>query len=85
MQPDSNVFVFGPNIQYDDNGNAIAEKDQIYVWVDGILKKLNQIVNPLTSVSSISHALKRVVRGVRKISGDNVMSGIITTIYLLGE
>ena len=45
----------------------------VYVYI------LKNIVNPLTlSVPSVSHmhALKRVVRGVRKISGDNAMSGI---------
>ena len=81
LQPQSSVFVFGPGVQFDTAGSPIPEKEQEYVWVDEILKKLGQVVNPLASIPQASHALKKIVKGVHKICRENVMSGI----HLLGE
>jgi hypothetical protein len=81
-QPNSHVFVFGPNFQVADSGDIIPAEDQRFVWIDEILQKLHRPINPLPPLSdhSFNH-LSKIVTGMRTLSGDNVVSGV----YLIGE
>ena len=80
-QPNSNVFVFGPNFQVTDNGDLIPAEDQSFIWIDEILHKLQRPLNPLPPLSDHSFIhLTKIVSGMRTLSGDNALSGV----YLLG-
>ena len=64
------------------DGSLVPMGQQQYMWIDTILRKLQQPVNPLSSIPS--HSLKHlniVVGGLHTFAGDNVMSGV----YLLGK
>ena len=81
LQPGSSTFVFGPKFQLKDDGSGIAEEDQCFIWIDEILQKLQQPVNPLAPlpIDNGSH-IATLVAGMCDVAGDNVLSGI----YLLG-
>ena len=70
-QPNSNVFVFGPNFQVRDNGDLIPAEDQRFIWIDEILHKLQRPLNPLSDHSFIH--LTKIVTGMHTLSGDNVL------------
>lgn len=82
-QPSSDVFVFGPNLQLTDNGIVIPADDQRFIWIDEILQKLQRPFNQLPPIPehslSLNH-LSTIVKGMRDIAGENVLSGV----YLLG-
>ena len=48
--PNADVFVFGPSLQLDPDGEIIPEEDQQFVWIQEILDKLNCVVNPLPNI-----------------------------------
>ncbi len=82
-QPESDVFVFGPNIQLDKHGRTIPSNEQRYLWVPHILDKLHRVVNPLPMIPQSLHgnALQDVVMGIQQLTGENIYSGV----FLLGE
>ncbi len=81
-QPDSNVFVFGPEIQFTSDGQQIPPDQQEFVWIPQILQKLDRVINPLSSLGSrvLQRPLHHVLHGMDEIAGDNLPSGI----YMLG-
>ena len=80
---DGEVFVFGPDLQLDENGMVIPECDRKYIWVPEILKQLRHNVNAIPILPSlpIQNALNYIVTGINHIAGDNTCSGI----FLLGR
>ncbi len=82
LQPDSKVFVFGPEFQIEEDGAVISQEKQQYIWIDAILQKLQRTVNSLPPIPNptLQH-LHTIVRGMHSISGDNVFSGL----FLLGK
>ena len=82
-QPNADVFVFGPRLQLDLNGEIIPEEDQEFVWIQDILDKLNRVVNPLPYIPKPGWAnpLYSLIEGMQVIAGDNTISGV----FLLGK
>ena len=80
---DGEVFVFGPDLQLDENGMVIPECDRKYIWVPEILKVLRHNVNATPILPSLptQNALNYIVTGINHIAGDNTCSGI----FLLGR
>ena len=80
-QPDSEVFVFGPSLQFIIDGNEIPVDRQEYVWVPEILDKLVPGgVHPMFDLPHIVNPLNFVVGGLHQIAGENAISGV----FLLG-
>ena len=77
-QPDSDVFVIGSTLQFTSDGKVIPEEEQTYVWIPYILKKLNVLssVSPVTALPEVDDPLKSVLMGLKKICGDNFISGM---------
>ena len=50
---DGEVFVFGPDLQLDENGMVIPECDRKYIWVPEILKQLHHNVNAIQILPSM--------------------------------
>lgn len=80
LQPGSNVFVFGPEVQLTDDGEAIPVTEQVFIWIDEILVKLQRPVNPLPRLKNVINPLDRIISGMHHLSGDNMISGM----FLLG-
>lgn len=78
QQPNSDVFVFGPTLQFDTSGNLIPLAEQRYIWIPQILEKLHRVVNPLTVIpyNPQGNALKDVVLGIQQLTGENIFSGV---------
>lgn len=83
QQPNFDVFLFGPTIQFDIHGNQIPLYQQRYIWIPHIIEKLHRVVNPLLLIPSSLHnnALQDVISGIQQLSGNNVYSGV----FLLGK
>lgn len=73
---DSDVFVFGPTLQFDTKRVRIPDEQQQYMWIPNILSKLGSIVNPLPDISEVQQPLTILVKGLKSVAGDNVMSCI---------
>ena len=82
LQPGSDIYVFGPELQIGADGSGIPPKQQKYIWIDAILHKLQRPVNLLSPIPSNSPKhLKNVVGGLQRISGDNMMSGMCCRVW----
>lgn len=83
MVVNADVFVFGPRLQLDLNGEIIPEEDQEFVWIQDILDKLNRVVNPLPYIPKPGWAnpLYSLIEGMQMIACDNTISGV----FLLGK
>ena len=75
-QDDSDVYVFGPTLQFDTKGVRIPDEQQQYIWIPHILSKLGSIVNPLPDIPDVEQPLTILVKGLKSVAGDNIMSGI---------
>ena len=82
-QSGSDVFVLGPSLQFWSSGEAIPPEQQQYVWIPYILKKLKMMdaISPIDQLPTVHNPMKKVVKGLRKISGDNFPSSL----FVLGE
>lgn len=83
QQSGSDVFVLGPSLQFWSSGDAISPEQQQYVWIPYILKKLKvmESISPIDQLPAVRNPMKKVVKGLRKISGDNFPSSL----FVLGE
>ena len=79
-QPDSDVFVFGPNLQVSSEGRVIPENEQEYIWIPEII---GCVINPITALPPIQQPLKHVTEGLHKISGENLPSALFVSGILL--
>ena len=79
----SKIFVFGPRLHFYENGVAIPDCDQEYIWIPEILAKLQSPINNITALPVLkdSNPLHFILLGFTKILGRNVASGI----NMLGE
>ena len=77
------MFVLGPDVQFWNSGEAIPPGEQQYVWIPYILKKLKVLdsATPLTAIPQVHNPVRKVLRGLKKICGDNFGSSL----FLLGE
>ena len=83
LQPGSNAIVVGPELQFFTDGSAIPTENQQYIWIPEIMRKLqaDKISAPLNTLPVVHHPLKRLLKGMRKITNDNFMSAM----YMLGK
>ena len=56
-QDDSDVYVFGPTLQFDTKGVCIPAEQQQYMWIPHITSKLGSIVNPLPDITDVQQPL----------------------------
>lgn len=73
-QEGSNIYVFGPNLHFYENGDEISNADQEYIWVPEILEKLQCPINNMVTLPVLedSNALHFVLAGLQNILGKNV-------------
>ena len=81
-QPDSNVYVVGPKMQFNMNGEAIAEEDQTFVWVEEILTELGinpaEILNIPSTLDEHHSPISTLLETLQSVIGEgNVYSGIM--------
>ena len=50
LQKGSKIFVFGPRLHFYENGVAIPDCDQEYIWIPEILAKLQSPINNITAL-----------------------------------
>ena len=81
-QPDSDVYVIGPNLQFFSDGTAIPVENQLYVWVPRILKKLkvSNLVQPIENLPRVQEPLQQLMNGIVHIMGKNWPSAV----FILG-
>lgn len=76
-QDDSDVYVFGPTLQFDASGVRIPSEKQQYVWIPHIISKLGSVVNPLPNqLPDIDRPLTATIKELQSIAGDNTLSGV---------
>ena len=76
-QDDSDVYVFGPTLQFDIKGVRIPADQQQFVWIPHILSKIGSVVNPLPDqLPDVRQPLTVLVKGLQSVAGDNVISGV---------
>ena len=83
LQPGSNDIVVGPELQFFTDGSAISTENQQYIRIPEIMCKLqaDKISAPINTLPVVHHPLKRLLKGMRKITNDNFMSAM----YMLGK
>ncbi len=81
-QDNSDVFVLGPELQFKKNGEPIPACEQRFVWIPYLLKKLKVLesIDPLVAIPTVKNPMKKLVRGLQNICGDNFGSAL----FLLG-
>ena len=83
-QEGSDVFLLGPTLQFRKSGEAIPKEAQQYVWIPYILKKfhVHDTITPIADeLPEVHHPLRKVVKGLKRISGENFGSAL----FLLGK
>ena len=81
-QPNSDVYVLGPNLQFFSDGTVVPIEEQIYVWVPRIIKKLkvSNLLHPLEKLPSVQQPLAKLMNGIIHIMGENWPSAV----FILG-
>lgn len=82
-QPDSDVYVLGPEIQFWSDGKPIPLEEQQYVWITHVLKRLHmtKICVPQSPLPSVRDPLKTLMKNLNVIMGANWISAT----FMLGE
>ncbi len=77
-QEESNIFIFGPKLHFQANGEIVLEEEREYVWIPEILQKLQCPINNLVALPVLldENPLHTVVSGMMNILGRNVISGV---------
>ncbi len=85
-QPDSDIWVFGEDLQLSGDGSIVEDQTSTFIWVRDVFllevggsKKIEQW--PLPSVKQLlySYALRDVVKSLYLTLHDNAMAGVFTT------
>ena len=77
-QPNSDVFVVGPELQFYSTGSPIPPDLQQYIWIPEILCKLHidKILAPVSTIPHITNPLKKLMKGMARVSGDNFIGSL---------
>ena len=77
-QPNSDVFVVGPELQFYSTGSPIPPDLQQYIWIPEILCKLHidKILAPISTIPHITNPLKKLMKGMARVSGDNFIGSL---------
>ena len=76
-QPNSDVYVIGPNLQFFSDGTVIPVADRLYVWVPRIMK----VSNLFEKLPSVQQPLNKLMNGIMHIMGENGPSAV----FILGK
>ncbi len=82
-QPNSNIFVVGPLCHFENDGTVVAEKDQDFIWIPYVIRKLRKdgVMTPFPTLPTLSEPpLQFLVKGMKSITGDNLISAL----FMLG-
>lgn len=82
-QPNSDVYVIGPNLQFFSDGTVIPVADRLYVWVPRIMKKLkvSNLLHPFEKLPSVQQPLNKLMNGIMHIMGENGPSAV----FIIGK
>ena len=82
-QPNSDVYVIGPELQFNSDGTRIAPERQQYIWIPQVLQKLHvdKVIAPHSTIPEVYHPLRSLLKAMKELSGDNFLGSI----YMLGE
>ena len=80
-QPNSEVFVLGPKLQFSSVGEPIEKDDQEFKFIPILLKQLGALkcaapVQSLPALPSEVNPLREAVTGIQRIGGENAMCGL---------
>ena len=78
LQPGSNAFVLGPDIQFFSNGKPVPPEEQKYKFISVILAQLGvlQVSAPISTLPQLDSPLHQVVAGLQRVGGENAMCGL---------
>ena len=81
-QPNSDVYVLGPDLQFFSDGTAVPVEEQKYVWVPRIMKKLkvSNLLHPLAKLPNVHKPLNKLMNGIIQVMGENWPSAV----FILG-
>ena len=82
-QPNSDVYVIGPELQFNSDGTRIAPERQQYIWIPQVLQKLHvdKVIAPHSTIPEVYHPFRSLLKAMKELSGDNFLGSI----YMLGE
>ena len=80
-QPNSEVFVLGPELQFSSLGEPIEKDNQKFKFIPTLLKQLGALkctapVQSLPTLPSDVSPLQEAVVGIQRIGGENAMCGL---------
>ena len=80
-QPNSDVFVLGPDLHFTSDGKHIEKENQEFKYIPLLLKQLGALksssaIQSLPECSAEKDALQQVVEGMQRIGGENAMCGL---------
>ena len=79
LQPGSDVFVLGPEIQFYCSGQSVPPEGQEYKFIPLLLTQMGvlQISAPVYTLPEVSgDPLNLVVRAIQRLGGENSMCGL---------
>ena len=76
-QPNSDVYVIGPELQFNSDGTRIAPEKQQYIWIPQVLQKLHvdKVIAPHSTIPEVYHPLRSLLKAMN----------FLGSIYMLGE
>ena len=77
-QPNSDVYVIGPELQFNSDGTRIAPERQQYIWIPQVLQKLHvdKVIAPHSTIPEVYHPLRSLLKAMKELSGDNFLGSI---------
>lgn len=77
-QPNSDVYIIGPSLQFGSDGSAIRSDEQTYLWVPRVIQKLrlNNIMHPIQALPAVSQPVNQLFEGLHCLTGNNFPSSI---------
>ncbi len=77
-QPQSDVYIIGPNLHFHSDGTPIPSERQEYIWLPHILQKLKVPFTPLAALPVVDNrnALQYLLTSMGQILGSNHFSGL---------
>lgn len=75
LQPGSNVFVVGPDIQFYSDGRPVPPEEQKFKFILGQLGVM-QVSAPVHNLPEVDEPLVQVVEGIYRVGGENALCGL---------
>ena len=77
-QPDSEVFVLGPKVQFWSDGRVLKPEDSEYKFIPKILDQLGLLrtIRPVEFLPHVVMPLQAVADGIFRVGGENAICGL---------